>query len=205
MNIHSRLLDRKGRPPDWPDSQPLQQARSRSAVALLTCVVALGGFVNSAGAQTVEALLDAIYPRALLQSSQLTLTPSQRKQALERADADIPSVLVTRYVATRDGAVVGRAYLDTHTVRSGTATLLVSLDGTGQVLGVDVTAFAERDEQRPPAAWLQQFRGMTLTDDLTVNRAIQPIPTSPFTTRAVTNAVRRLLAIDAVLQAGLRR
>jgi hypothetical protein len=158
-------------------------------------------FANSAGGQTIEALLEAIYPGAVLQPAQpLTLTPSQRKQALERADADIPSILVTRYVASREGAVIGRAYLDTHTVRSDTATVLVALDGNGQVLRVEVTAFAEPGEQRPSAEWLQQFRGTTLTDDLAVSRAIKPIPTAPFTTRAVTNAVRRLLAIDAVLQ-----
>jgi electron transport complex protein RnfG len=178
---------------------------SRPAVVLLACGLAVGAFANSAGAQATESVLATIYPRAVLQPGQVTLTLSQRKQALERADADIPSVLVTRYVATREGAVLGRAYLDTHTVRSDTATLLIALDGDGQVLSVEVTAFAEREEQAPPAAWLQQFRGMTLTDDLAVNRGIQPMTTAPFTTRAVTNAVRRVLAIDAVLQAASPR
>jgi len=199
------ILDRRDRPSGLPVTQPLQQAISRRANALLSCVLALGVFANSAVAQDVGPLLDAIYPGAVLQSAQSTLTPSQRKQVLERADTDIPSVLVTRYVATREGAVLGRAYLDTHTVRSDTATLLVALDGHGQVLGVEVTAFAERGEQRPPGAWLRQFRGLTLTDDLAVNRAIQPMATAPFTTRAVTNAVRRVLAIDAVLQAAAPR
>jgi Na+-translocating ferredoxin:NAD+ oxidoreductase RnfG subunit len=199
------FLDGRDRPSGGAAVQPLQQTVPRAVAALLTCVVVLGAYANSAGAQSVEALLDTAYPRAMLRPAQVTLTPSQRKQALERADADIPSVLITRYIATRDGTVVGRAYLDTNTIRSNAATLLVALDGDGKVLSVEVTAFAESGEQRPPAAWLQQFRGMTLTDDLGVNRAIQPMTSAPFTTRAVTNAVRRVLAIDAVLETAVPR
>ena len=56
------------------------------------------------------------------------LTPSQQKQVLTRAAVEVPSALVARYVATKDGKVVGRAYVDTHVVRTKRESLLVSLD-----------------------------------------------------------------------------
>lgn len=155
--------------------------------------------------QSTDALLASIYPDATIRTDQVVLTPSQRKQALERADTDIPTALITRAIVSRGATTIGRAYIDTHSIRSQAATLLIALDASGGVRRVEVTAFIETDEPRPPAAWLQQFQGMTLTDDLSVNRAVRPLPTAPSTTRAVTSAVRRVLAIDSVLEGGAAR
>ena len=116
------------------------------------------------------------------------------------ADTDVPTALVARYVATKDGKVVGRAYVDTHVVRTKRESLLISLDPEGLVMRIDVTAFQEPPDYRAPDAWLRQFRGRALGDDLAVNRAIRPIAGATLTAREVTNAVRRVLAIDAVLE-----
>lgn len=153
---------------------------------------------------TREEALAAVYPGAALRAEQVFLTPSQQKLVIMKADTDVPTALVARYLATRDGKVVGRAYVDTHTVRTKKESLLISLDGNGQVLRVDVTAFYEPGEYRAPEPWLRQFRNRALTDDLAVNRAIRPIAGATLTARATTDAVRRVLAIDDVLQGGSR-
>ena len=147
-----------------------------------------------------EQALAAVYPGATLRTEQIFLTPPQQRQVLTRADTEVASALVARYVASKDGKVIGRAYVDTHIVRTKRESLLISLDDAGRVLRIDVTAFEEPAEYRAPEAWLRQFRGQTLEDDLAVNRAIRPIAGATLTARETTNAVRRVLAIDAVLE-----
>jgi len=122
---------------------------------------------------TREEALTAVYPGATVRAEQVFLTPSQRKQVLIRGDTDVIPTPVARYVATKDGKVIGRAYVDTHAVGTRQESLLISLDATGQVLRIDVTAFQE---------------------------PLRPVAGASLTARETTSAVRRVLAIDAVLE-----
>ena len=164
------------------------------------------GLATSARAQlTADEAVAAVYPGAEIKAEQLVLTPAQRKQALERSDADVPTASIARFIAARNGMIVGRAYVDTHTVGTARETLLVALNDDGAVLRVDLIAFLGPADSHPPAAWLAHYRGQTLSDDLTVNRGIRPLAGATLTARAVNDAVRRTLAIDALLQQGVRR
>ena len=160
-----------------------------------------GIFAASAQGLSREEALAHVYPGAAIRAEQIFLTPGQVTEVAKRAGTDPASALVARYVATRAGQTVGRAYVDTHTVRTKRESLLVALDAGGRVVRVDVTAFLEPAEFRAPAPWLGQYRGRALTDDLAVNRAIRPIAGATLTSRAANNAVRRVLAIDELLQA----
>src|SRR5687768_11867558 len=106
--------------------------------ALMVTAAATASFAQL----TREEALDAVYPGATIRAEQVFLTPSQQKQVLTQSDADVPSALIARYIATKDGAVIGRAYVDTHVVRTKKESLLISLDSKGQVLRIDVTAFS---------------------------------------------------------------
>jgi electron transport complex protein RnfG len=171
--------------------------KTRPGLALL---VVLTAATATAQGLTREEALAAIYPGAAIRAEQVFLTPSQQKEVLTRAGVDVPSALVARYVATKDGKVIGRAYVDTHTVRTKRESLLVSLDDDGQVLRIDVTAFLEPGEFRASDAWLRQYRDRGLDDDLEVDRAIRPIAGATLTARATNSAVRRVLATDEVLE-----
>ena len=149
-----------------------------------------------------ERALQEVYPGATIRAEQVFLTPAQQKRTLTESGADVPTAHYARYIATRDGKVVGRAYVDTHTVRTKRESLLISLDGSGQVIRIDVTAFLEPPEYRASDAWLRQYRGRRLSDDLEVNRAIRPIAGATLTARAANDAVRRVLVIDAILPPG---
>ena len=122
---------------------------------------------------TREAALTAVYPGATVRAEQVFLTPSQRKQVLMRGEADVLPSPVARYLATKDGKVVGRAYVDTHAVGIRQESLMVSLDAAGQVLRIDVTT-----SQEP----------------------LRPVTGASLTARETTSAVRRVQAIDAVLE-----
>jgi hypothetical protein len=150
-----------------------------------------------------EALALA-FPGATIRAEQLFMTPEQQKRAAAAGGVEVSSALVARYVATKDGQALGRAYVDTSTVRTKKETLLISLDAAGRVKRIDVTAFLEPAEYQAPDAWLRQYRDRALSDELGVNRAIRPIAGATLTARAVNAAVRRVLAIDQVLQEGGR-
>lgn len=169
--------------------------------AMVAALVVLAFAPGSAQGQTLsrEEALASAYPGAAIKSEQVFLTAGQQKQAEGEAGTPLPSALVARYIATAEGKVVGRAYVDTHVVRTKKESLLVCLDAAGKVMRVEATAFLEPPEYRAPNAWSRQFHGRALDEDLRVNRAIRPIAGATLTATAQTAAVRRALAIDRVL------
>jgi len=186
-----------------PGRSPRSPRKARRGLGPAAAFVLLAGAAAAQQLTRDEALALA-FPGAAVAAEQLFLTRDQQRLAAERGGVEIPSALVARYVATKAGQVVGRAYVDTSTVRTKKETLLIFLDGTGRVTRVEVTAFLEPAEYRPPAAWLRQYNGRPLTDDLGVNKAIRPIAGATLTGRAVNTAVRRVLAVDSVLRDGGR-
>jgi hypothetical protein len=166
-----------------------------TAAALLSAPL-----VTSAAGITRDEALALAFPGASVRAERVFLTPQQQKTAAANAGVDVPSALVARYVALKGTDVVGRAYVDTAVVRTKNETLLISLDGSGRVRRIDVTAFLEPAEYTPPEPWLRQYNDRALTDELTVNRAIRPIAGATLTARAVNGAVRRVLAIDTILR-----
>jgi len=171
------------------------------ALALGIWVLGFGICASAQGLSREEALA-AVYPGADIRAEQVFLTPAQLKHIAMRAGTDPASALVARYIATRSAQIIGRAYVDTHTVRTKRESLLISLDPQGRVMRIDVTAFLEPSEYRAPEPWLGQYHGRALDDDLGINRAIRPIAGATLTARAANSAVRRVLAIDEILRSG---
>jgi hypothetical protein len=167
-------------------------------------VLLIAATAAAAGISRDEALALA-FPGASVRAEQVFLTPAQQALAATQAGVAVPSALVARYIATKDGQVVGRAYVDTSMVRTKNETLLVSLDAAGRVRRIDVTAFLEPAEYQPPDAWLRQYADRPLSDDVMLNKSIRPIAGATLTARAVNAAVRRVLALDAVLRSDLER
>lgn len=185
---------------------PAHSGRSARYVrhALGASMTMLMAAVASAADITRDEALALAFPGATIRAEQLFMTPEQQKRAAATGGVEVSSALVARYVATKDGQAIGRAYVDTSTVRTKKETLLISLDAAGRVKRIDVTAFLEPAEYHAPEAWLRQYRDRALSDDLGLNKAIRPIAGATLTARAVNAAVRRILAIDQVLQEGGR-
>ena len=142
----------------------------------------------------------AVFPGAVVEAERLFLTPQQIAAATEIAGVEIESGLVARYVAVQGDTVMGRAYVDTHVVRTKRESLLISLEADGAVRRIDVTAFLEPPDYVAPERWLQQYDRRHLDDELAVQRAIRPIAGATLTADAANAAVRRVLAIDQVLE-----
>lgn len=151
---------------------------------------------------TRDEALALAFPGATIRAERVFMTAEQLKHAAASGGGEIASALVARYIATKDGQILGRAYVDTNTVRTKKETLLISLDADGRVKRIDVTAFLEPAEYNAPEAWLRQYRDRASIDELGLNKAIRPIAGATLTARAVNAAVRRVLAIDQTLQGG---
>lgn len=171
------------------------------AVVCVSCLLPLTAVAQS-GLLSREAALASIFPGADFEAERLFLTDDQIRRAQQLAGGEPSRPLVARYLARRDGQVIGRAYVDTHVVRTKRESLLISLDSSGQVQRIDVTAFLEPPEYVASPRWLQQYENRLLGDDLAVGRAIRPIAGGTLTGLAANAAVRRVLAIDTVLESG---
>ena len=175
----------------------------RPAVRLLAAGLLLGAAAAAGGQPGIsrEEALAAVFPGAAIAADRVYLTEEQAEAIAALSREDVPGRIYARYVARRGGAVVGRAYVDTHIVRTKRESLLISVDPDGRVRRIDVTAFLEPPEYVAPDAWLRQYDRRPLDDELAIQRAIRPIAGATLTNRAVNGAVRRVLALDRVLQA----
>ncbi|HSR66789.1 MAG TPA: FMN-binding protein [Acidobacteriota bacterium] len=165
-----------------------------TAAALLACLPAVAAIGR-------QEALKAAYPGAEFEAERVFLSEEQQSRAARLAGVEVPSALIARYLAHRKGRRVGRAYVDTHVVRTKKETLLICLNPDGSVRRIETTAFLEPPEYEAPQEWRRQYRDRQLNDDLNLNRSIRPLAGATLTTRAVNEAVRRVLAIDQVLQA----
>jgi Na+-translocating ferredoxin:NAD+ oxidoreductase RnfG subunit len=145
-----------------------------------------------------EALAQA-FPDAQVERIGHVLTETQMKQAADLAGKPLPSALAAAYVATRAGVLVGTAYFDAHRIHSHPQTLMIVVKPDGTVADVVVVAFEEPRKYQAPSAWLKQFPGRKLDDQLNLRKDIQGISGATLTARATTKAIRRTLALHAVL------
>ena len=181
----------------------------RDMTRRLIATVLLALFTGAAapGAQegviTRSEALAAVYPGTEVTRDRVILTREQMAAVAALARVGMQGRIFPRYIARdEDGAVVGRAYIDTHTPKTERQSLLISLDAAGRIKRVDVTVFFEPAQYMAPQGWLRQFDGQVLHDELAIRRGIRRIAGSSFTGRAISDAVRRVLALDQVLQAG---
>jgi hypothetical protein len=149
---------------------------------------------------TREEALKMAFPNAEINQSMIFLTDDEKKQASELAHAPVESGLVARYDAFQNEKPVGRAYLDTHIVRTKKESLLIILNEDGKIRRIEMIAFQEPPEYVPPDKWYQQFEGKHLDEDLVLQKKIHPVTGATLTAKSSTEAARRILAIDQVVQ-----
>ena len=149
-----------------------------------------------------EALARAFPPPAMIERKTFFLTAGQRDRASRLAAAKIESALVVGYVGRRGAAILGTAYFDTHMVRTQAETLCITVLPDGSAGAVEVVAFHEPEDYLPRGKWLKLFEKKRLDDELSVGRGLAHVTGATLTTRAIAEAVRRVLAIHAVLAEG---
>ncbi|HEY6064803.1 MAG TPA: FMN-binding protein [Thermoanaerobaculia bacterium] len=148
-----------------------------------------------------QALARAFPPPATVERKTYFLTDAEREKAARAARAKIDSGLVIAYVAKGPNGPLGTGYFDTHTVRTMPETLLVTVLPDGTLGAVEVVAFGEPEDYLPRRNWLKLFGRRRLDDELAVGRGLAHVTGATLTTRAIADAVRRVLAVHAVVAA----
>ena len=169
-------------------------------------IVALGATASlSASARvlvTQDKALAEAFPGANVARRDAFLTDAQAKRVEELAGTPPATRVVAFYAATKDGKPVGTAFFDTHLVRTLPETLMVVVDSAGLVVKTEVLSFDEPPEYLPKPRWFDLFRARRLDRDLAAGKGIPVVTGATLTSRAVAAAVRRALALHAVLVVG---
>jgi len=150
---------------------------------------------------TLDAALAAAFPGARIEPRALALSPADVAAVEHRAHARCEPRLVTAYVAWRGDTLAGAAYADRRVVRTREALLLTSVAPDTTVARIDVLAFFEPADYRPPARWLARFHGSGASAALAPGRDLPPLAGASLTSRAVAESARLALAWHALLLA----
>jgi len=151
---------------------------------------------------TEEAALERAFPGTAPTRRTLYLTAAQVAAVEKAARSKLPSAVIT-VLETRSGdRVTGRGVLDTHVVRTMPETVLSVMEPDGRLRMALVLQFGEPPDYLPRAGWLSTVAGKRLDDDLWPGRGIRRVTGSTLTVQALTEAVRRCLAIDALVSKG---
>jgi len=167
-------------------------------LALMLFLTAAGPL--SAGVLTTkEAALEEAFPGAVFERSRSFLSEEEAASVGDVAGTPLPSRVVLAWRALDGEVLLGTAYLERHRVRTLPESILVMLTPTGEVLRIEVLTFDEPRDYLPPERWLDQFEGRGLSDRLQIKRDIRGLSGATLSGRAVTEAVRRVLAVHALL------
>lgn len=147
-----------------------------------------------------QALAQA-FPAARVERRAFVLTPAQAQTVEARARVRLPSRLVIAYAAWRGDTLAGTAFFDARTVRTMPGVFMVVVGPDSTVARVDVLAFHEPPDYRPPARWLGLFGRRRLDEGLWPQRDIRNLSGATLSARAVTESVRLALALYQVLAA----
>jgi len=123
----------------------------------------------------------------------------ERARVADLAGSKASGALVTYYVGRTPDGPVGVAYFDVHRVRTLPEVLMVVVTPTGRIDRIEILRFAEPREYMAPAGWLELFEDHGLVGDLANKNTVAWITGATLTSRAVTDAVRRVLAVHEIL------
>ena len=167
-------------------------------------VMCVCGWINPAIAHarvymTVDEALARAFPDGKIERRSVFLTDDQHERAEGLAGEEISSKIVHVYAVTRGDRHTATAYFDAHRVRTLSETVMVIVDNSGAITGIEVLSFKEPQEYLPRRAWYDQFPGKILDADLQLHRGIDGVTGATLTGRATTGAARRILAIHRVV------
>lgn len=147
-----------------------------------------------------DEAIKAAFPEAdVIDNKTFFLTEDQKGQVETLARTRLDSKLVTMYMGRRGEKLLGYAVIDMHTVRTLPEAVMVVLSPDGRVTSTLILAFYEPLDYLPPERWLKQFDHAKLTPDLRVGGRIAGITGATLTARAMTESVRKVLALYRVL------
>ena len=173
----------------------------RRLLILIVMTLAAGGMSARTFLSQDEALKLAFPGNVKLERQSLFLSEPERSRAESLSGVEFDDELVVRYVAQRDGKVIGYAYFDAHRVRTLPETIMIVLTADARIERIEILSFSEPLDYLPKERWLDQLDGRRLVEELLLTRAIRPISGAKLSGRAIVKASRKMLAIHEVVEA----
>lgn len=147
-----------------------------------------------------EALALA-FPGARLEARSFAPAEAVRRAVRERARMREVPKLVNAHLAWRGDTLAGAAFFDARTVRTMPGVFMVAVAPDTTLARIEVLAFHEPPDYRPPARWLSLFRRRRLDDRLWPRRDIRNLSGATLSAQAVTESARLALACYALVVA----
>jgi len=170
-----------------------------AAIAALWIGSAAATPVLAAVSHTQKDALATVFPDCEIREQTWVLTSEQSDEIEQTAHSKLESRIVTLHSGWKDGELIGHAFIEIHNVRTKAEAFMVVIDPQGVVGTVMILAFHEPLDYLPTDRWYEQFAGKTLDDGMRVGRDIHGVAGATLSTRAVSDGVRRALAIHRVL------
>lgn len=147
-----------------------------------------------------EDALTAIFGAGIrIEAKTLYLTGDQVERIQRAARAPFDRKRITYYRVTAGDSLAGVAIVDRHLVRTLSETVLIALDAGGAVLAIEILAWNEPDDYRPPARWLDLAEDSEEVEDMRPGEAMPQLAGSTLSARAMTAAIRRALAVGRLI------
>jgi hypothetical protein len=164
----------------------------RRAAAVLAGLTFAGSVFGRVLMSQEEALLLA-FPRPIAVTRRTIYLDDAAMQRVRAAGAVIETRVVPYYTGTKDGAVTGYAFFDTHLVRTFPETVMIRLRSDGAIAAIDIVSFDEPDDYRTTPRWREQFGG--LGADPSGFDKVRPLAGATLSAHAVTEAARRVTVL----------
>jgi hypothetical protein len=123
----------------------------------------------------------------------------ERARTLAGPGVEVPSGIVTYYVARGPSGAEGVAYFDAHRVRTLPEVLMVVVTPEATVRQVETVSFGEPPEYRAPEGWLALMEDQGLSEELSLKGTLPNLTGATLTAQAAAAAVRRVLALHTVI------
>lgn len=149
-----------------------------------------------------EALRLAFPEPAMIQRETAFLEEADLARARELAGPGvaIDRAVVTYYAGrTREGEPLGVAFFDVHRVRTLPEVVMIVVGPDRRLIRIEILKFGEPRRYAPPSGWLDQFAGLDVGPGLSLKGDIVNMTGASLTSRAVTRAARRTMALHAVI------
>jgi hypothetical protein len=149
--------------------------------------------------KTQQEALDGAFPKPQTVKRQTLFLDEAQVEAIQKlARAKVESQIVTYYVGEENGWVVGYAFFESGIVRTKPATIMAVINPDSTIRLIEILAFYEPQDYLPAPRWLELFRNKFLNDGLWPRRDIHHITGATLTVQALTQWVRKTLAIYQV-------
>jgi Na+-translocating ferredoxin:NAD+ oxidoreductase RnfG subunit len=125
----------------------------------------------------------------------------RKKRVAALSKDDFERGMLYPYRATKDGELVGTAYIDKHRVRTLAESVMFVVDPKGRIARIELLSFGEPPEYIPNERWYAQLIGKPLDDALFLKKDIRNVTGATLTARATVGAARRVLAAHQVIEA----